>query len=155
MERLTKIKGGLTNISRKVAIFASIKPKQLIRTSRCTGNRTNLWQNMKSRTEWENSSNSLSDSKIKILSFASIFLWYLLLLFSDITAIFPQIDISVCIDLDVFPIAGQQQIQDMKSIKLSNPTPTATAIWTTLQLFVIIRIDPVYERSNSYLIRHN
>ena len=108
---------------------------------------------MKSRTEWENSSNSLSDSKIKILSFASIFLWYLLLLFSDITAIFPQIDISVCIDLDVFPIAGQQQIQDMKSIKLSNPTPTATAIWTTLQLFVIIRIDPVYERSNSYLIR--
>ncbi len=48
--------------------------------------------------------------------------------FSDITAIFPQIDISVCIDLDVFPVAGQQQIQDMIAIKLSNPAPTATAI---------------------------
>ena len=75
--------------------------------------------------------------------------------FSDITAIFPQIDISVCIDLNVFPIAGQQQIQNMIAIKLSHPTPAATAIRTTLQLLVIIRIDPVYERSNSYLIRHN
>jgi hypothetical protein len=75
--------------------------------------------------------------------------------FFDITAIFPQIDISVCIDLNVFPIAGQQQIQDMIAIKLSNPAPIAAAIRATLQFLVIIRINPVYERADSYLTSHN
>jgi len=74
--------------------------------------------------------------------------------FSDITAIFPQIDISVCIYLDVFPIAGQQQILDMIAIELSNPAPTAAAIRATLQFLVIIRINPINERSDSYLIGH-
>ena len=75
--------------------------------------------------------------------------------FSDCPTILSQINISVCIDLDVFPIAGQQQIQDMIAIKLSNPAPTAAAIRATLQFLVITRINPVYERSDPYLICHN
>ena len=75
--------------------------------------------------------------------------------FSDCPTILSQINISVCIDFDVFPIAGQQQIQNMVAIKLSNPAPTTAAIRATLQFLVIIRINPVYERADSYLTSHN
>ncbi len=75
--------------------------------------------------------------------------------FSDCPTILSQINISVCIDFDVFPIVGQQQIQNMVAIKLSNPAPTTAAIRATLQFPVIIRINPVYECSDPYLICHD
>lgn len=82
-------------------------------------------------------------------------LYFSISLLSDVATILPHVDIAVCIYLNVFPVGRQQQIQDMVAIEFRHPTPTATAIRTPLQFLVIIRINPVYERSYSHLICHN
>ena len=43
------------------------------------------------------------------------------LLFPDAAAVFPQIDISVGIDLDVPSIGSEQQVKDMVAVELSHP----------------------------------
>ena len=72
----------------------------------------------------------------------------------DVSAVFTQIDIAVGIDLYVLPVAGQQQIQDVVAIEFRHSAPTAASNGATLQFLVVIRIDPVYKRFDSYLISH-
>ena len=43
----------------------------------------------------------------------------------------------------------------MVSVELSHSAPTAAAKRTPLQLFVVCRINPIYECSNSYLTGHD
>jgi len=82
-------------------------------------------------------------------------LYFSISLLSDVATILPHVNIAVCIYLNIFSVGRQQQIQDMVAIEFRHPTPTATAIRTPLQFLVIIRINPVYERSYSHLICHN
>ncbi len=76
------------------------------------------------------------------------------LLFPDAAAVFPQIDISVGIDLDVPSIGSEQQVKDMVAVELSHPAPAVAAILAALHLFVIVGVDAIDERPDSYLICH-
>ena len=75
-------------------------------------------------------------------------------LFPDAAAVFPQIDISVGIDLDVPSIGSEQQVKDMVAVELSHPAPAVAAILAALHLFVIVGVDAIDERPDSYLICH-
>ena len=78
----------------------------------------------------------------------------LISLLSDVATILPHVDIAVCIYLNVFPVRSQQEVQNVMAIEFCHPAPTAAAVRTTLQLLVIVRIYPVDERSDSYLVCH-
>ena len=78
-----------------------------------------------------------------------------LLLFFDVAAVFPQIDIPVSIHLDILPVGSKQQVQDMIAVEFRHPAPTAAAILAALHLLVIIGVDSVDECPHSYLICHN
>ena len=78
-----------------------------------------------------------------------------LLLLSNVSTIFPNIDISVSIYLNVFSVVCQQQVKDVVAVELSHSAPTAAAKRTPLQLLVVCRVNPIYECSNSYLTGHD
>lgn len=78
-----------------------------------------------------------------------------MLLFSDVTTIFPQIDVSVSIYLDVFLVVCQQQVQYMVAVELCHPTPVVAANGTALHLLIIVGVNPINERPHSYLVGHN
>ena len=77
---------------------------------------------------------------------------FLILFPPDVATILPYVDIAVCINLNVLPVRRQQQIQDVVAVEFRHPTPTATVIRTPLQFLIIVRINPIYKRSYSYLI---
>ena len=76
------------------------------------------------------------------------------LLFPDAAAVFPQIDISVSINLDVFLVVCQQQVQYMVAVEPCHPAPIVSTNGTALHLLVIVGVDPVDERPHSHLVCH-
>ena len=74
--------------------------------------------------------------------------------FHDIPAVFPQIDKSVGIYLNVFLVVCQQQVQYVVAVELGHPAPAIAANGTALHLLVVFGVDPVDERPHSHLVCH-